>query len=305
MKRFLVPLFAVLLLSTLQAEEPETIHYRDRTFDYRSEDTLDLSREFSPWRFAAMASLTSASFIAAYVFVFEKGWWDNEESSFHFENDFEYALNLDKLGHFMGGVLLSEVFYEGYRWSGVSEGYSYLFSGISASLVHVGIDIKDGYSPEWGFSIFDVLAGTLGGFYPMAKRYIPAFKYFDVKMSYWMNSKAYFRQSETDIVTDDYVNQTYWLSLKIHRLLPASIREYYPMWLAFAAGVSVNEDTFIRGRKGKREVYLALDYDFEAFRPKSRLARQIVKFVNYIKFPAPTVQIYPERKFFWLYPIRF
>jgi hypothetical protein len=32
--------------------------------------------------------------------------------------------------------------------------------------------MKDGYSPEWGFSIFDVLSGSLGGFYPMAKRYV-------------------------------------------------------------------------------------------------------------------------------------
>lgn len=313
MKKILIPLLAVMLFSVSQAEGvSDSLHWRDKSFDYRSEDPEDLDQDFSKLRFTAMASITSLSFVAAYIFVFRSGWWDEEKSSFHFENDFDYALNLDKFGHFAAGVLFGELFYEGYRWSGVSEGYSYLFAGISASLIHVGIDVKDGYSARWGFSVFDVLAGSIGGFYPMAKRYIPVFKYFDLKISYWINSKVYFEQSDTGIFTDDYVNQTYWFSLKVYRLLPTAARKYYPEWLAIAAGLSVNEKTFTRaakglrkGTEGKRELYFALDYDFEAFRPKKRWARQLVKFINYIKFPAPTIQVYPETKFFLLYPIKF
>lgn len=279
--------------------------WRDSTWDYRSEDSTDLATDVSWAKVGGVASLTLIAYGAAYWLVFEKGWWDDERSHFHFENDFDYALNLDKFGHFAAGVILGESFYEGYRWAGATEFQSYLFAGLSAMMTHVAIDVKDGYSPEWGFSIFDVLSGTIGGFYPMAERYIPIFKYIDLKWSYWINTKAYYRQSDTGIFTDDYCNQTFWASFKPYRLLPNAARQYYPSWLAIAAGLSIDEKVFTREPHPRREVYVALDYDLEAFRPQSRMARTIIKYLNYFKLPAPAVQVYPEFNWFLLYPIKF
>lgn len=283
----------------------DPLTWRDSTWDYRSEDSTDLATDVSWLKVGGVASLTLIAYGAAYWLVFEKGWWDDERSHFHFENDFDYALNLDKFGHFAAGVMLGESFYEGYRWAGATEFQSYLFAGLSAMMTHVAIDVKDGYSPEWGFSIFDVLSGTLGGFYPMAERYIPIFKYIDLKWSYWINTKAYYDQSETGVFTDDYCNQTFWASFKPYRLLPAAARQYYPSWLAFAAGLSIDEKVFTREPHPRREVYIALDYDLEAFRPQSRLARTVIKYLNYFKLPAPTIQVYPEFHWFLLYPIKF
>lgn len=129
----------------------------------------------------------------------------------------------------------------------------------------MAIDVKDGFSPEWGFSVFDVLSGTLGGFLPMAERYIPVFKYVDLKWSYWINTKAYYRQSKTGVFTDDYCNQTFWASFKIHRMLPKAARAYYPSWLALAAGLSIDEGVFLHDKDvtPHREVYIALDYDLK------------------------------------------
>lgn len=265
----------------------------------------DSAQVFSPLKFSGMVALTAATYGAAYGLVFAKGWWDEEGSHFHFENDFEYAKNVDKLGHFSAGVLFAEVFYQGYHWAGLTEFSSYTAAAVSAMLTHVAIDVKDGFSPEWGFSIFDVLSGTLGGLYPMAKRYIPAFKYFDLKWSYWINTKAYYRQSDTGVFTDDYCNQTYWVSLKIYRMLPQSLKRYYPSWLALAAGLSIDEGVF-QHEKGHYEIYIALDYDLEAvFKPQKRWSKSLVRALNYIKFPAPTIQVYPDVKFHLLYPIKF
>lgn len=295
-----------LILSTPSYAAPyDPYTWRDSTWDYRSEDSTDIPTEVSVPKLVGVASLTLIAYGAAYWLVFEKGWWDDEKSHFHFENDFDYALNLDKLGHFAAGVALGEGFYEGYHWAGASEFQAYLFAGLSAMATHIAIDVKDGYSPEWGFSIFDVLSGTLGGFLPMAERYVPLFKYVDLKWSYWINTKAYYRQSDTGIFTDDYCNQTFWASFKIYRMLPAAARQFYPSWLAIAAGLSIDEGVFTHDPHPHREVYIALDYDLEAFRPQSRLARQAIKWLNYFKFPAPTVQVYPDVKWFWLYPIKF
>ena len=303
-------IFAVLLLALLAAHvqaapyDPPT--WRDSTWDYRSEDPGDTT-QLSIAKSVGVASTVLIAYGAAYWLVFDKGWWDEQGSHFRFENDFDYALNLDKFGHFASGVIMGESFYEGYRWAGVSEFKSYLFAGFSAMATHIAIDVKDGYSPQWGFSVFDVLSGTLGGFLPMAERYIPVFKYVDLKWSYWINTKAYYRQSKTGVFTDDYCNQTFWASFKIHRMLPKAARAYYPSWLAIAAGLSIDEGVFIHDRDvtPHREVYIALDYDLEAFRPQSRMARTIVKYLNYFKLPAPTVQVYPEFHWYLLYPIKF
>jgi len=284
--------------------------WRDSTWDYRSEDPEDSVRTLNPLKLTGVASTTLIAYGAAYWFVFDKGWWGENGSDFHFENDFDYALNLDKLGHFASGVVLGELFYEGYRWSGVSEFYSYLFAGLSAMSTHIAVDVKDGFAPSWGFSIFDVLSGSIGGFLPMAERYVPLFKYVDLKWSYWINTKVYYRQNHQasdGIFTDDYVNQTYWASFKPYRLLPAAARKYYPSWLAIAAGISIDEGVFVKNYEGTphREVYIALDYDLEALRPQSRWARFLVKTLNYFKLPAPTVQVYPDVKWFLMYPIKF
>lgn len=289
----------------LSPEAPDEEHWRDRTFEYRAEDPDD-SVGFSVPKTVGVASLTLVAYGAAYWLVFAKGWWDESGSHFHFENDFEYAKNLDKFGHFASGVALGEFFYEGYHWAGVPEFYSYLAAGGSTFLTHVAIDVKDGFSPEWGFSVFDVLSGTLGGFYPMAKRYVPFFKYIDLKWSYWINSQDYYDNSDTGVFTDDYVNQTYWCSFKVYRFLPNGARKYYPEWLAVALGLSIDGAVFRENAgKGRYEIFLALDYDLEAFRPHSHLARTIIKALNYIKFPAPTLQLHPDVEVHWLYPIKF
>ena len=286
----------------------DPLTWRDSTWDYRSEDPTDIKTEIEPAKLFGVASLTLIAYGAAYGFVFEKGWWDDERTHFHFENDFDYALNLDKFGHFAAGVVLGEFFYEGYHWAGASEFQSYLFAGLSALATHIAIDVKDGFAPTWGFSIFDVLSGGLGGFLPMAERYVPLFKYIDLKWSYWINSNAYYDSNHAasgGVFTDDYVNQTFWLSVKPYRLLPESARKYYPSWLAIAVGLSIDEKVFTKEPHPRREVYVALDYDLEAFRPQSRFARFAIKMLNYFKLPAPTIQVYPEFHWYLLYPIKF
>jgi hypothetical protein len=314
-RKFSIGLLAFLLTLSLVfpaaalSSPGDPLTWRDSTWDYRSEDSVDIQSGIVPAKLAGVASLTLIAYGAAYGFVFEKGWWDeNGGRGFHFENDFDYALNLDKFGHFAAGVILGESFYEGYRWAGASEFQSYLFAGLTALATHIAIDIKDGFAPTWGFSIFDVLSGGLGGFLPMAERYLPVFKYVDLKWSYWINSNAYYNHehgASGGVFTDDYVNQTFWASFKPYRLLPESARKYYPSWLAIAVGLSIDEKVFTGAPHPRREVYIALDYDLEAFRPQSRFARFAVKMLNYFKLPAPTIQVYPEFHWYLLYPIKF
>ena len=127
-----IALVALLFASvSLQAAPYDPPTWRDSTWDYRSEDPGDTT-ELSIAKGVGVASTVLIAYGAAYWLVFQKGWWDEQGSDFHFENDFDYALNLDKFGHFASGVMMGETFYEGYRWAGISEFNSYLFAGLSA-----------------------------------------------------------------------------------------------------------------------------------------------------------------------------
>jgi len=260
-------------------------------------------------RLAAVASLSAVSFGASYLMVFNESWWGNEPVPFHFSNDFEYAKNIDKLGHFFSGVLLGEAFYDALRWTGVSEKSSYLLGGSLSSIAMIGVDVKDGYS-SWGYSTFDVVAGVLGGFYPMFKRYVDRNGIVDYKFSYYINSQAYWDQGvdHGGVFVDDYCNQTHWLSLNVDRILPKKLAEYWPDWLSIAWGASVQEQIFWPGYgsdKASREYYVALDYDWVgALKPQSESGKRWVRYLNYIKLPAPAWRIWPNPQLYWVYPIK-
>ena len=67
----------------------DPLTWRDSTWDYRSEDSVDIKSNIEPAKIFGVASLTLIAYGAAYGLVFEKGWWDeNGGRGFHFENDF-------------------------------------------------------------------------------------------------------------------------------------------------------------------------------------------------------------------------
>jgi hypothetical protein len=254
-----------------------------------------------------VASLASTAYLGSYALILKDGWWDQPDAKFHFFYDGEYAHNVDKLGHGFAGIVFAELFYDGFRWSGVGETKSLVLAGTMSGLTHLGIEIKDGYGPTWGFSVWDVIGGTLGGFYPLAKARVPAFQYIDLKYSYWRNTDVYWKSGvdHGGVWVDDYGNETFWLSLKVKRVLPEPVAQYWPRWLALAAGVSVR-GTMEGGMWGPREYFAALDWDLQAaINPRTYAGSRWVRYLNYVKLPAPAVRVYPDPAVFWLYPVKF
>jgi len=270
------------------------------------------STRIIPWKVGVLGAASVTAAAVAYGLILERGWWSGPNSDFHWEkpsNDFHYAHNLDKCGHFYFGTWLGEGFHDAYQWAGFSEFSSYALAGLSASTTHLGIELKDAYAPTWGFSVWDVTSGTLGGFYPMARRYVPIpFAYVDIKYSYWVNHTDYYDSPtggpNMHVWVDDYVNETFWASIKVHKALPEAAQPYWPAWLNLAVGVGIDGRTFSeRNGAGGREYYVGPDWDLEGmFHPKSTLGKRALHYANMIKWPAPTVKVYPHRTIYWLFP---
>ncbi len=287
MKAFVAIIFVVVSIANARNGQDSTI----------AGDTI------KPLRLVAIGSGIAASYSAVYFALLKDGWWD-KVAPFRFEpthSDMNYASNLDKFGHFYTGVVIGELLAMSYDWAGLGPFGSTLWAGITVGATQIIIEFKDGFSP-YGYSVWDAIAGTLGGFYAMGKMYIPAMQYVDYKFTYWPNSSGYWdwhkKKGETGIWFDDYYggNQTHWLSFKFPQISPLA--------LAFGWGLY---DAYVGSEPGWDKIrygyYISLDYDFEAiFHPQKTWSKNLITILNHIKFPAPAIRLYPSAKFFPLHP---
>jgi len=276
-----------------------------QNLDTISTDTLEYSNEYriKPARLAIVGGSIAAGYATVYFALLKDGWW-NKVQPFRFEplnSDMNYASNLDKFGHFYAGSVIGELLTMSYDWAGMEPFASTLWAGVTVGATQIIIEFKDGFSP-YGYSVWDAMAGTLGGFYAMGKRFIPAMQYVDYKFSYWPNSSGYWdehrKQGKTGIWFDDYYggNQTHWLSFRVPQISPFA--------LAFGWGL---HDPYVGGEPGWDKIrygyYFSIDYDFNAiFRPQKTWSKNLITILNRIKFPAPAVRLHPDAKFFPLHP---
>jgi len=87
---------------------------------------------------------------------------DYPQTSFHFFNDSNEWLWMDKMGHMTTAYYISRIGYESYKWSGVKPNHAAWYGGLLAFSYLLNIEILDGFSSEWGFSATDLAANTLG-----------------------------------------------------------------------------------------------------------------------------------------------
>ena len=67
-------------------------------------------------RLALVATGSVSVLAGSYIYV-QKSWWSDIASDFHFDDgsDLRYALNVDKGGHFFGGILVADLFKDHYN----------------------------------------------------------------------------------------------------------------------------------------------------------------------------------------------
>jgi hypothetical protein len=239
-----------------------------------------------------------ASIAGMYYFV-ENAWWAENSTRFSFDDgsDLRYALNLDKAAHFVGGVFAAEQAFHILDWAGLRERDAFLWAAGFATFLQLLIEIKDGYSPYYGFSVYDLAAGAAGSMIPMAWRYLPPLDAFGFKFSYIQRSRTYFeRETTSELWINDYENQTYWLTLNPAKLLGDRTPSFWPAALGIALGVSVDELDGMGG--GHYELYLGIDVDLMSFVPAGTNDWwvHLLRVLNYYRLPLPALRLSPNPK---------
>lgn len=262
------------------------------------------TQRYRPFRLAVTGgTLLTGNFVIYYAF--RDAWWERTKSKFHFYRGWRRTsgfwdlgphdslwFHLDKLGHAYNARILSQCFYDLGNWAGLSRSTSYWTGACLSSLLMLEIELYDSQFEDWGFSIGDFIANEIGAFLPLLTYKYPVAREFSFKLSYHPSSEI----SSENFFVEDYAGMTFWLSGSPYRLIPVTLRKFWPQFLNFALGYSISKKAH-----GQVELYLAFDYNLTKLVPNDGLVKTILKKLDYIHLPAPAIKLTPNGCSYLLY----
>lgn len=244
------------------------------------------------------------------VFLIEKDrWWKNPGRRFHFKSDPGYAHNFDMLGHGFGTELYALLSTRSLQWAGVRHDKAVLWGSIVALAMQTQVEINDGFYVTWGFDVRDQISNTLGVAWFFARERTDWAKTFDTRWSYWPNDIRMPADGLGDEIigsfSDNYNGHGYWLAARMHRLLPESMKPYWPKPLMLSAGVVLDDwvgrqlakELLIEKQPGYVSYFISLDLDFKALGLKG-IAGDLL---NRYHWPAPAIRLYPRPRLFLVF----
>lgn len=280
----------------------------DRRFTISGEQPR-LTTEIKPVTTAIIGGITLASIIALHINQ-SNAWWSGQRRSFHFQEDWISALQVDKLGHTYGGYFFSYGMDEALKTSGVDYNSSALYGSIFGLVYQTYVETEDGFAKTWGFSPSDLYFDFIGSAFYLAQHYTPALQNITPKWQYvptkW-TTNADLNRPKTFI--DDYNSTTFWYSLNVNNILPDNLKKYWIPWLNIAVGYGADTDlkpnlSVSPDQQNIRRFIIGLDYNLVRLLPEGgSFWNWFRQTLNFIKFPAPAVQFSNGIvKFYLMYP---
>ncbi len=281
-----------------------------------SQDTLPVKAPLSARTIKNRSWLAAGASVVGYggsLIGLSKDWYEKyPQSSFHFFNDNGDWLQVDKAGHTFSAYSAGKLSMEAWRWTGVSRKKRIWIGGLSGAGFMTVIEILDGFSSEWGFSLGDLGANLLGSGSLIAQEL--AWDEQRIQLKFSFHTRSYgdpvldqrandlFGRRTSQKILKDYNNQTYWASANIRSFLKGS---GVPSWLNIAVGYgaegmfggSVN---LLKDANGNilfdrrdiaryRQWYIAPDIDLTKIKTKSKVLKATFFLLNSFKFPTPSI----------------
>lgn len=246
-------------------------------------------------------------------------WYDGyPQSNFHFINDNNEWLQMDKIGHATSAYQVGYYCFNAFTWGGMSEKRAVWIGGLSGFAYLATVEIFDGFSAEWGASGGDILANTAGAGLFIGQQLLWQEQRINLKFSAHESSYRQFRpdllgKNQLEGLLKDYNGQTYWLSTNIASFLEKDTR--FPAWLNFAIGYSgdgmtgarVNADMYLGQTiphfDRKREFFFSPDINLRKIPTKNKTLKFVFEALSLFKIPLPTLMVNNkhEVKFYWFY----
>lgn len=250
---------------------------------------------------------TEVMLYAGSMIALNELWYKNyPRSSFHFFNDNGEWLQMDKVGHFTTAYYIGRLGIGFFNWAGMEHKKAIWYGGILGSVYQSTIEIMDGYSTEWGFSVGDFAANTAGSALVIAQALAWDDQRIVLKYGFQKSDYARYRpnllgSSLQERLLKDYNGQTYWLSVNPSSFMSSTTR--FPKWLNVAIGYGADgmlggyANPAVTDENGKplnferyRQFYLSLDVDLTRIKTKSIFLKTVFSAIGFIKIPAPALE---------------
>ena len=273
---------------------------------FKKSDTLHVQRK--------NAILITESILAGgTLFALNELWYKGyERRAFHFKNDHSDWQQMDKAGHFMTAYAIGKIGMNVLDWGGISKKNQRIYGATLGFTFLTAVEVLDGFSKEWGASPGDILSNAAGTSFFLGQAFLWNEQRITVKYSFHQTNFAKQRpgtlgKNFLEQSIKDYNGQTYWLSANIWSFFKKS---KVPKWLNIAFGYGAdgmlygqNKTTNPIAQDPYRQFYLSLDIDLTKINTNSEFLKSLFSVVNFIKIPAPTLEINTQGqiKFHYLY----
>ena len=169
-------------------------------------------------------------------------WYKNyARSDFHFFDDLKEWNGMDKIGHACTSYQLNKVSHSLFKKNNIKK--PLLKSSVYTFGYMLGVELLDGYSTEWGFSIYDVIGNGLGTIlYTFQERKFKnqpfKIKFSSHKSTYASCRPSLLGENRLQQILKDYNGQTYWLTFNYNELWNKRIKLFD--YIDFAFGYSID-----------------------------------------------------------------
>jgi hypothetical protein len=256
-----------------------------------------------------------------------EAWYaDYDRSSFHLFNDWGEWNNMDKMGHLYTAYTYSNWAFQGAKWTGMKRRKAMWTGAGIGFFLQFSLEMLDGYSSKWGFSMSDMAFNTLGGVVMVSQELAWQEQRIVMKMSSFpttysattiysfeagntttLANRAYdlFGETTLERFLKDYNKQTIWASVNVYSFLKNK-ESKFPKWLNVAVGYGADNmyggfknewfegDVFYQldGETYPRysQFFLSVDLDLTRIKTKSPFLKTLLFLVNTIKVPAPAIE---------------
>ena len=221
---------------------------------------------------------------------------------------------MDKAGHVFSSYYLGKMGMDALAWAGETKKNQLMYGATLGFAFLTAVEVLDGFSEEWGFSMGDFAANALGTGLLIGQELLWNEQRIQLKFSF--HTTHYpdmfpdkLGSSTLEQLLKDYNGQTYWLSFNLRSFFSES---GIPPWLNLSLGYGANglpEKSFEPGTDppvpidAYRQFFASVDIDLTKIPTNSDFLRTVFNVFNFVKIPAPSVEYRTNGsfRFHWLY----
>jgi uncharacterized protein YfiM (DUF2279 family) len=224
---------------------------------------------------------------------------DYPKQSFQFFNDNKEWLQMDKCGHATTSYYVGYLAMKSISWTGLNKNKSLWYGSMFSLAFLTTIEVFDGFSAQWGFSLGDMIANLSGSTLLIGQEYLFQKQIIKLKFSAQHSPYAKYRpnilgNNTIERLLKDYNGQTYWFSINLKSCINHSS---IPSWLNLALGYSANgmisgheNLTILPNIERYRQYLVSFDIDLTEIKTKSPFLNTFLTTFGFIKIPFPALE---------------